>query len=77
MNQYVPETFDRSGENVKVELDLSNYATKPDLKGATCIDTSTLASKTDLVSLKTKLHNLDVDKLKAFPADLIRLSNIG
>ena len=77
MNQYVPETFDLSGENVKVELDLSNYATKADLKGATCIDTSTLASETDLVSLKTKLHNLDVDKVEAFPADLSRLSNVG
>ena len=77
MNQYVSEPYERSGRNVEVELDLSNYATKADLKDVTGIDTSTLASKTGLLSLQTKLHNLDVDKLKPFPADLTRLSNAG
>ena len=42
-------------ENVKVEIDLSNHPTEAD------VDTSTLASKTDLVSLKTKVYNLDED----------------
>ena len=32
-------------ENVKVELDLSNYATKTDLKNATGVDTSTVVKK--------------------------------
>ena len=50
--------------NTKFELDLSNYANKADLKGAAVIDTFGLASKTDLASLKTKINNLDVDKLK-------------
>ena len=31
--------------NVKVELDLSNYATKEDLKNATGVDTSKFAEK--------------------------------
>ena len=44
-----PEPYRRSGGNIKVELDLFSYAKKPDLKEATCIDTSTLTSKADLV----------------------------
>ena len=64
------------GLNVNVELDLSNYATKDDLKGATHIDTSTLTSEIDLASLETKVDYLDVDKPKTVPADLGKISNI-
>ena len=46
------------------------------MKGATGIDTSMLASKTDLDSLKTKVDNLDVDKLKNVPANLSKLNNV-
>ena len=66
MRQYFPEPYERG--NVKVQLDLSNYAMKAHLKGATSIDTSTLASKTDLAGLKTKVDNLDVNKLKTVSA---------
>ena len=76
MSQYFPEPYEHSGGNVKVELYLSNYATKTDLKGATGIDTSTLASKTDLASLKTKVDDLDKDKIKTVPADLSKLCNV-
>ena len=48
MSQYFSEPSDRFGGNIKVELDLSNYATKADLKGATRVDTSNLASKSNL-----------------------------
>ena len=48
MSQYFPKPSDRFGGNIKVELDLSNYATKADLKGATRVDTSNLASKSNL-----------------------------
>ena len=64
------------GLNVNVELDLSNYAVKDDLKGATDIDTSTLTSEIDLASLKTKVDYLDVDKPKTVPADLGKISSI-
>ena len=67
MSQYFPEQYERSGGNVKIELDLSNYETKSDL---------TLSSKTDLASLKTKVDNLDVDKLVTVYADLSKLSNV-
>ena len=46
------------------------------LKRATSIDTSTLASKTDLAGLKTKVDNLDVGKLKTALADLSKLNNV-
>ena len=49
---------------MKVELDLSNYATKTDLKNAAGVDKSKLAKKVDLASLKSYLDKLDIDKLK-------------
>ena len=74
--QYFPKPYEHSGGNLKVELDLFNYATKRNLKGATPADTSNLASKSDLASLKAEVHKIDVDKLKTAPADLSKLSNI-
>ena len=53
MSQYFPESYERSVGNVKVELDLSNHATKADAKRATGLGVFMLASKTDLASLKT------------------------
>ena len=53
-----------SGGRVKVELDLSNYATKTDLKNATGVETSSFAKKTDLPNLKSNVDELDIDKLK-------------
>ena len=52
------------GEKVKLGLDLSNYATKADLKNATGFDTLKFAKKIDLVNLKSDVEKLDIDKLK-------------
>ena len=76
MSRYFPEPQERDGGNVKIELGLSNYATKPDMKDIIDIKTSNLASKIDLTSLKAKVDNLDVDKLNAVPFDLNKLSNL-
>ena len=54
------------GANVKVELDLPNYATKTDLKSATRVDTSDFTKKTDLANLKSDVGKLDIDKLKMY-----------
>ena len=62
--------------DIKVELDLSNYATKTDLKNVTHADVSSFASKTNLASLKTKFDKIDVDKLKTVPVDLAKLSDL-
>lgn len=59
MSQNFAEPYECSSRNVKTELDISNYITKVHLKGATGIDISTLASKTDLASLKAKVVNLN------------------
>ena len=76
MSQRFLEPHLHSGGNVKIQMDLSNYETKAKLKGATGIYTSRLASKTDLVSLKTKTDNLVLDKLKTAPTDLSKPSNV-
>ena len=65
-----------SSNNIKVELDLANYATKTDLKNITHVDISSFASKTNLAALKTKVDKIDVDKLKTVPDDLAKLSNV-
>ena len=61
---------------MKVELDLPNYATKADLKGATGVDTSNLAEKSNLARLKDEMDKIDVDKLKTLPTDLSKLRNV-
>ena len=75
MSTYYPP-YKSSGQNVKVELDLTNYATKTDLKNITHVDVSSFASKTNLAALKTEVDKIDVDKLKITPIDLDRLSNL-
>ena len=74
MSQYFPP-YESSEKNIKVELDLSNYATKTDLKNITNTDVSSFASKTNLASLKTEVEKLDIDKLVPAPNDLAKLSN--
>ena len=74
MSYYPP--YNNSSNNIKVELDLSNYATKDDVKNITHVDASSYATKTNLVSLKTEVDKIDTDKLKTVPADLAKLSNV-
>ena len=69
MSQYFPPYRSHVGD-IKVELDLSNYATKTDLKNVTNIDVSSL------VNLKTEVDKIDVDKLKTVPVDLAKLSDV-
>ena len=70
MSQYFPKSF---GRNINVKVDLSNYATKTDIKNITHADTSGFALKTNLAALKTELDKLDIDKLKSLPNNLINL----
>ena len=75
MSQYFPP-YRVHGGDIKVELDLSNYATKTDLKNVTHVDVSTFSSKINLASLKTEVDKIDAGKLKSFPVDLAKLSNV-
>ena len=63
-------------ETLMLKLILSNYATKTDLKNAARIDTSKLAAKSNLVSLKAEVDKLDIDKLVLDPVDFSKLSDI-
>ena len=75
MSTYYPP-YKSSSQNVKVELDLANYATKDDVKNITYVDVSSFASKTNLAALKSEVYKIDADKLKTVPVDLAKLSNV-
>ena len=60
---------------MKVELDLSNYATKVDLKNAAGVDASKFSKKVDLANLKSEVDKLDIDKLKNVPSILSNLKS--
>ena len=74
-SQYYPP-YKSSSNNIKVEFDLSNYATKKDINDITYVDASGFASMTNLAALKTEVDKIDVDKLKTVPVDLAKLSNV-
>ena len=65
MSEYFPEPKS-SGRRMKVELDLSNYATKANLKNVADGNTSKFDKKFDIASLKSNLDKLDIDKLKVY-----------
>ena len=67
--------YKSSSNIINIELDLTNYATKTDLKNITHVDVSSFASKTNLAALKTEVDKVDVDELKTAPVDLAKLTN--
>ena len=67
MSQYFPTLFKSFGGNINVKVDLSNYATKTDLKNAL---------KTYLANLKTQVDKLDIEKLAPVPVDMSKLSDV-
>ena len=58
------------GRNINVKVDLSNYATKADIKNISHVDTSRFALKTNLANLKTEVDKLDIDKLVPGPTKI-------
>ena len=74
MSEYFPEP-NSSGGRVKVELDLTNYASKADLKNATGVDTSKFAKRVDLANLKSDADKLHIDKLKDVTSNLSNLKS--
>ena len=75
MSQYFPP-YRISRGNIKVELDVSSYTTKTDLKNVTHADFSSFALKSNLASLKTEIDKINVNKLKTVLVDLAKLSNV-
>ena len=77
MSQYFPKPFNSHfGDSIKVKIDLSNYATKTDIKNISHVDTSSFALKTNLATLKTEVDKLDIDKLVLVPVDLSKLFDL-
>ena len=76
MNQYFPKPYDPFSGDIYVKVDLSNYATKADIKNISHVDTSSFALKTNLAHLKTEVDKFDIDKLVPVPTDLSKLSNV-
>ena len=75
MSHYFPKPFRSFGGNINVKVDLSNYATKADIKNITHVDTLSFALKTNLDNLKTAVDKLDIYKLAPVPVDLTKLSD--
>ena len=74
MSQYLPKPFNSHfNDSIKVKIDLSNYATKGDIKNILRVDTSSFGLKTNLANLKTEVDKLDFDKLVPVPTDLMVL----
>ena len=76
MSQCFPKPFGCFDEDIRVNLDLSDYATKADLKGATDVSTPNLALKSNSAKLMAEAEKIDIGKLKTAPVDLSKLSNV-
>ena len=67
MSQNFPKPYEPFGRDINVKVDLSNYATKADIKNISHVDTSSFALKTNLANLKSEVDKLDIDKLVPVP----------
>ena len=76
MGQYFPKLYEPFGGDIDVKVDLSNYATKADIKNISHVDASSFALKTTLASSKTEVDKFDIDKLAPGPVDLSKLSDV-
>ena len=76
MSQYFPKPYEPFSGDINVKVDLSNYATKTDIKNISHADTSSFAVKANLANLKTEVEKEDIDKLVPVPTDLSKLSNV-
>ena len=76
MSQYFPKPYEAFSEDMNVKVDLSNYATKTDIKNISHVVTSSFAFKKKLANLKAEVDKLDIDKLVSVPVDLSKLSDL-
>ena len=76
MNQYFPKPYEPFGGDINVKDNLSNYATKADIKNISNVDASSFVLKTNFSSLKSEVDQLDIDKLVPVPVDLSKLGDV-
>ena len=77
MSQYFPKPHEPFGGDINIKVDLSNYATKADIKNVSHVDTSSFVLKTNLASLKTEVDKLDISKLVPVLVDLSKLNDVA
>ena len=75
MIQYFLEHYEPFSGDINVKVDVSNYATKADLKNVSHVHVSSFALKSNLASLKTEVDKPDIDNLPPVTNDLAKLSN--
>ena len=75
MSQCFPKPQEPFGGDINVKVDLSNYATKADIKNISHVDTLGFALKINLANSKTEVDKLDIYKLVPVPVDLSKLSD--
>ena len=75
ISQYFPKPYEPFRRDINVKVDLPNYATKTNIINILHVDTSIFALKSNLVSLKTEVDKLDIDKL--VPVDLNKLNDVA
>ena len=76
MRKYFPKPYEPFGGDINVKVDLSNYATKTNLKNISNVDVSSFALKLNLANLKTEVDKIDINKLAPVPVDLNKLSDV-
>ena len=76
MSQYFPKPYETFRGDINIRVDLSNYATKTDLKNVSHVHVRSFALKSNLASLKTDADKLDLDKLVLVPVNLSKLSDV-
>ena len=76
MSEYFPKSYKSFKEDIKIRVDLSNYATNADIKNIAHMDTSNFALITNLANLKTEVDKLDINELVPVPTDLSKLSDV-
>ena len=76
MSLHFPKPHEPFGGDIRVKVNISNYATKADIENIAHIDTSSFALKSNLANLKTEVDKLDIDKLAPVPVDLSELSDV-
>ena len=76
MSQYFLKRYKPFRRDIKVKIDLSNYAIKTDIKNISHVDTSSFALESNLASLKAGVDKLDIDKLVPVPVEWSKLSDL-
>ena len=75
MRQYFPKPQELFCRDINVKVDLSDYATKANIKNISHVDISSFALKSKLAGLKIEVDKFYIDKSKRLPNNSSNLKN--